>query len=235
MPRVDVLEQTVLRAVGGDEHHAGDVPRLLVEESAHRLCAAKGQPFEVGDEIVGAMAERRPRAAVDRPAEPRADLGRVAVGRTGRHDAARDHHAADGRRRVGEWNIEEENRLAGLGEPVGPDRRKDGARRDGHPPHGSRPVLQDVEDAVPARIAAGEERRPGGPRVGGQARTRDSAAAPPDERGQRGQLAGREEGIEDVPVGAVPGDEEHALRHGRAGYRAPERRRSGAVRPIAQV
>jgi Mg-chelatase subunit ChlI len=202
-----------------------------------RMAAARRtrQRFEVGDEIVGAVAERRPRAAVDRPAEPLADLGRVAVSRTGRHDAARDHHTAEGRRRVGERNIEEENRLAGLGEPVGPDRREDRARRDGHPSHGPRPVLQDVEDAVPAWIPAGEERRPGGPRVGGQAGTRDSAAASPDERGQRGQLAGREEGIEDVPVGAVPGDEEHALRHGRAGYPAPERRSFRRVRPIAHV
>ena len=72
MPRMDVLEQAVLEPVGGDEDDAGDIPGLLVEERPHRRGALADQALEVGDQVERTVSERRPGAAVDRPAEPRA-------------------------------------------------------------------------------------------------------------------------------------------------------------------
>ncbi len=219
MPRMDVLEQAVLEPVGRDEDHARGVPRLLVHERAHRSGALAGEPLEIGDELERPLAERRPRASVDRPAQPGAHVLGVAERSPGRHDAPRDGDPTDLRRRVREGNVDEEGRLARLGESVRPGRRQDRTVGDRQPPRGPGPVLEDVEDAVPARVSPGEEGRPGRPGVGREARARDTPSAAADQPLQRGQLAGGEQRVEDVPVGAVPADDEHAVGHGRGGYR----------------
>src|SRR5712671_6634007 len=59
MAGVDVLEQAVLDAVGRDEHHAGGVPGLLVQQHAHRLGATAGDVFDVGDQVERAVAPGR--------------------------------------------------------------------------------------------------------------------------------------------------------------------------------
>ena len=76
------------------------------------------------------------------------------------------------------------------------------------------PVLEDVEDAVAARIAPGQERRPRRPGMRGQARTADAAPSALYERCECGELTRFEERIEDVPVSTVPADDEHTVGHG---------------------
>ena len=83
MARMDVLEQTVLRAIRRDEHRAGDIPLLLVEERAHRGRARAGERLEVVDELGRAVTKCRPGTAVDRPAEPATHVRRMTVGRPG--------------------------------------------------------------------------------------------------------------------------------------------------------
>src|SRR4029078_2140370 len=81
-------------------------------------------------------------------------------------------------------------------------------------------LLEDVEAAVPGGVASGQEGRPGRPGVRRQARAGDALAAAVDQRRQVGQLARREQRIEDLPVGAVPADDQDAVCHARTLVRA---------------
>ena len=227
---MDVLEQAVLRAIRRDEHRAGDVPLLLVEERAHRGRALAGEGLEVVNELGRTVTKRRPGPAVDRPAEPRSRVRRVTVRRPGGKNPAGDHRPPDLRRRIRQRNVQEQRRLAGLGEPLGPGRSEDGTPRHGQAPSGAGPVLENVEDAMAARVAPRQERRPRRPGVRGEARTRHPSPSAFEERLEARQLACFEQWIEDVPVCAVPADDEHPLRHGRGGYPRRPRSRSGLVR-----
>jgi hypothetical protein len=101
MPGMDVLEEAVLGAVGRDEDEAGGVPRLLVQERAHRRGPPPRDVLELVDELHRLVPERRPRAAVDGPIETRPGLFRIAVGPARRNGPSGDHHTADLGRGVG--------------------------------------------------------------------------------------------------------------------------------------
>ena len=66
---MDVLEQAVLDPVGRDEDDAGGVPLLGVQQPPHGLGARAVVALDVVDEVERPVAERRPRAAVDGPAQ----------------------------------------------------------------------------------------------------------------------------------------------------------------------
>ena len=208
-----VLEQAVLHPVGRHEHHAGDIPRLLVHQPLHGCGAALGDALDVGQQVERPVAEGRPGAAVDRPAECGADLGRMAEGAALRDHAAGDGDADDLGRRIGQRHVHQQRRPVGVRQALRPGGREDGSPRDRHPPVRTRAVLEDVEDSVPGRVAAGQKRGPGRPGVGGQARAGHAPAAAADQRGEVGEVALLEQRIEDVPVGAVPADDECAGRH----------------------
>ena len=97
-------------------------------------------------------------------------------------------------------------------------------------------VLEDVEDAMSCRVEPGEERRPRRPRVRGNARAGHATVAAGDQRCQVRERSGREQRVENLPVGSVPADDEHAGGHGaqdtgiasaRHGDPAPDRRDRG--------
>ena len=90
----------------------------------------RGQRLEIGDEVEGPVAERRPRAAVDRPVEPRPDVR--PDGCTPSPEARRRRRSR--RRRISgggyvSGHVDEEGRLARLGEALGPGRGEDRPRR----------------------------------------------------------------------------------------------------------
>ena len=220
MAGVHVLEQAVLDAVGRHEDHAGRIPGLLVHQAAHGLGAAAGDVLDVGQQLQRPAPEGRPGTAVDRPAQVGPGLGRMAVGGALRDHAAGDGDALDLGRGVGERHVHDQAGAAGIGQLRRPGRRQDRTRGDRQPAGGAGPVLEDVEDAVPGRVASGQEGRPGRPGVRRQARAGDALAAALDQRRQVGQLARREQRIEDLPVGAVPADDQHAVCHARTLVRA---------------
>ena len=214
MAGVDVLEQAVLDPVGRHEHHAGGVPLVLVHQRAHGGRAAAADVLDVGDQVERPVAERRPRSAVDRPADARPGLRRVAVGRALRHHAAGDRDALDVRRGIGQRHVDQQRRPSGLRQPLRPGRGEDRPVRDRQPAANAGAVLEDVEDAVPGRVAPGQEGRPGRPRVRGQARPGNALLAGGDQPRQVRQLAPLQHRVEDVPVGSVPAHDQHASSHG---------------------
>ena len=109
---MDVLEQAVLDPVGRDEDEARGVPLLRVEQPSHRLGAGRARALDVGDEVGGPAAEGRPRAAVDRPAQARPDLGRVAERRAPGDHAAGDRNAVHVGRRIGQRDVRDDDPAA---------------------------------------------------------------------------------------------------------------------------
>ena len=169
MAGVHVLEQAVLDAVGRHEDHAGRIPGLLVHQPAHGLGAAAGDVLDVGHQLQRLAPEGRPGAAVDRPAQVGPGLGRVAVGGALRDHAAGDGDALDLGRGIGQRHVHDQAGAAGIGQLRRPGRSQDRTRGDRQPAGGAGPVLEDVEDAVPGRVASGQEGRPGRPGVRRQA------------------------------------------------------------------
>ena len=76
-----------------------------------------------------------------------------------------------------------------------------------------RMALHEVEDAMAARIHAGQERRPGRPRMIGQRAPENAADARLDHLSDVRENAAFDEVVHDVPVRAVPADDEEAIRH----------------------
>ena len=115
---------------------------------------------------------------------------------------------------IGQRHVDEQRRPPGLGQPLRPGRGEDRPVRDRQPAADAGAVLEDVEDAVPGRVAPGQEGRPGRPRVRGQARAGDALLAGGDQPREVRQLAPLQHRVEDVPVGSVPAHDQHASSHG---------------------
>src|SRR5262245_41627919 len=81
--------------------------------------------------------------------------------------------------------------------------------------------MDEIEDAVSAWVQAGDERRPGD-RALRRNRSAEALVVPlRSELGERGELPGGHEAVEQVRVDAVEAEDQHAMPRGRGGLRAP--------------
>ena len=152
-------------------------------------------------------------------------LGRVRVDGLRRDHAAGDDDAADRDRRVGQRDVHEQRRAVGVGQPLRPGRRQDRARRDRHPPGLRR---------AGARGCRTRRDRRDRPRSGTTARPPTSATGSPSatrrdapraiSAARLGRSPAREQRVEDLPVGAVPADDEYTVGHGGQDTGAAARR-----------
>jgi len=74
-------------------------------------------------------------------------------------------------------------------------------------------ALHEIEDAMSPGIHAGEERRPGRPRMVGERAPENAMDARLDHLSDVRQLAALDEIVQDVPVRAVPADDQESIRH----------------------
>src|SRR5919108_10466 len=180
-------------------------------------------------EGLGPVAKRRPAHAVDRKrsvlVELSLELDGVGVTATGGQYASGDYLALDRWRRKGQGDVCGEGRLSGRAEVVEHGASPDRVIGDRQPLGDAGLVLENVEDAVTGWVETGHEGRPRAPRVrrnGGEA---ISVRAAFDEAGEMGQLAGVEHGTKDLPVDAVPANDQ------RSGGREPQSSSSAFTPP----
>ena len=215
---MDVLDQAVLDAVGRDEHHAGHVPRARCPSAVRiGLGAGRGDALDVVDEVDRAAAEGRPGAAVDRPVaargRPRAGASRPRFGGITPPAMATPLISDAADRSAGR------SRAASCGRP-----RSSAAARWARGSSGTRPASAGVAPGLCSRMSNTPWPAGSTPvrKVGHAAQEcdgmheRDDAAAgrAAISAARLGRSPGLEHRVEDLPVGAVPADDEYSVGHG---------------------
>jgi hypothetical protein len=197
------------------KHHPEEVPVLVLQQVVHLrglhalevegIAAERLQvaPLERIDVDLEAVAR-------DAVGERRLELGRrdEVLGALRRHDA-RDHHARDRLRRVGERHVQHAAPPPVVRRDVPHARAAEIAECHRRAPEPAGRRLVEVEDVVLARVAAGRRRGPGGRRQRRQRRAQRRTHALAQEPCDRRQQPGLGPWPDQVEGGGVEAHHEH--------------------------
>ena len=229
-----VAPEVMRDRIGLAEHHHAGVPGLATQ---HQL-GQRRAPFD-------AVEQARQRPLVPAPArahllevrERHSSDGALHLGVEARRedegavDGAGDrtvepahHHAVHRLRRVGRGHGEDRHAPPRRGQPRPQGRRATLAAVHEADVQCARHALDEIEHAVPARVDAGDQGRPGGERRRRHGRSQRSPRPGRHQAREHGQVAGGRPGRDEVQRRAVQPDHQQSRAHGTcvtSGSRGP--------------